>query len=90
MQSSPFDQPVDLEIYSGVDEAVEMAVGVFEAKRIRIGKVGRDLKVKFCWEVHERDLMIFDFRHSLRLELWGHDRFFHLESEKERAKFGKL
>lgn len=42
---------------------------MFEAEGVGISEVGRDLKVKFRWEVHERDLMIFDFGHSLRFVL---------------------
>lgn len=56
MQSSSLDQPLDLQIDAGIDERVEILVGVFKGQRIGIGEIGRDVEVEFGWESREVEL----------------------------------
>ena len=45
MQCSSVDQPFDLQIHSNVYEAVEVPVGMLQAKSIGVCEVGGDLKM---------------------------------------------
>ena len=39
VQPPPFNQPLDFQIYAGVDEAIEVPICVFKRQRVRVGEV---------------------------------------------------
>lgn len=46
MLKSP-QQPINLGVHAGVYDGIEVAVGVFEGKRVRVGEVGGYVDVEF-------------------------------------------
>jgi len=54
MQCPSLNQPLNFQIDSCIDEAIEMPGGMFETESIGVGQVRYDLEVEFCWKGHDR------------------------------------
>jgi hypothetical protein len=57
VQPSPPYKPLNLQIHTSVNEAVEMPICVFQTQCVGVGEKATNKEMQLCWERHQRHFL---------------------------------